>query len=484
MELLAEAAGLRTDERAQRMQEVLAEIERRGLHSVRVSFADLHGVLRGKTLRADLIADAFDNGVGITSALLLKDTGQRNVFPVWATGGGLEQPWLTGAGDVMMLPDPSTFRVLPWVDGTGWLLSDLVGPDGEAVDLSTRSICRSAEQALEDRGYALQAGLEVEFHLYRLASAEDRDAVMQPSATAPVPLALDVRHTHPGRVYLGETRFDLIEPFVGVLRDDLAALGMPPRSLEVELGPSQVELTFSPGRALEVADQAILLRSSVKQIARRNGWHATFMARPHVPESFSSGWHLHQSLVDRSGTNLFAAAESAGVLSTVGDHYLAGLLRHAVESCLLTTPTVTGYKRYRSESLAPLCATWARQHRGAMLRIIGGNGAASTRIENRVGDSAANPYLYVASQIHAGSAGIDQAVAAPPAATNPYDEAEGERLPRTLDDAITAFAQSEMYRAALGTEFVDYLTAIKSAEWDRFVSAVTDWEQAEYFEFF
>lgn len=475
---LAEVAELTSEDRSAQIAEVLAQIDAHDLHSVRVSFADVHGVLRGKTLRADLIAEAFANGVGITSALLMKDTGQRNVYPVWAQGGGLNRPWLTGAGDVMMLPDPSTFRVLPWAPGTGWLLSDVVAPSGEPVDLSTRSICVDAAADLADHGYDLRAGLEVEFHLYRAGANGATDGALQAHG-------LDLRHTHPGRVYLGENRFDLIEPFIEILRADLTALGLPPRSLEVELGPSQVELTFSPGGALEVADQAVLLRAAVKQIAQRNGMHATFMSRPHFADSFASGWHLHQSLTQTSEQrNVFAAPNDATLLSEVGENYLAGLLSHAAESALLTTPTITGYKRYRSESLAPLRAAWAHQHRGAMLRVIGGEGAPSTRIENRIGDSAANPYLYIASQIRSGLAGIDAESVPPPLTDSPYDEAAGPRLPYTLGEAIDVFQKSDLYRSTLGAEFVDYLCGIKTAEWERFLGTVTDWEQTEYLELF
>jgi glutamine synthetase len=497
---LAELAGIESDQRRAAQAEVLAEIERRGLHTVRLAFADLHGLLRGKALRADLVDQAFADGLGITSALLMKDTGQQNVYPVWADGAGLGKPWLTGAGDVMMLPDPSTFRVLPWADGTGWLLCDLYSPDGDAVSFDTRAVCRRAEQALADRGYGLKAGLEVEFHLYRLADG-GRPAAEPPSA------ALDLVHTHPGRVYLGEQRLDLIEPFLDLLRRDLTALGLPPRSLEVELGPSQVELTFSPAGAGELADRAVLLRSAVKQIARRNGLHATFMSRPGFPGSFTSGWHLHQSLVDietgRSamtvnsddGSNSGDRPDSddrstgtegpaVGMLSAVGGHYVAGLLEHAAASCLLTTPTITGYKRYQPESLAPFRASWGRQHRGAMLRLVGGGSDPATRIENRVGDSAANPYLYVASQLWSGLWGLEAKEEPPAISASPYEQAAGPRLPSNLAAAIEAFAGSSQFRTSLGDEFVDYVAGVKQAEWDRFLHTVTDWEQTEYLELF
>ncbi len=485
--LLVERAGLATRDRADRVSHVVHEIEGRGLHSVRLAFADVHGVLRGKTLRADLVAGAFGDGVGITSALLLKDTGQNNVFPVWAPGGGLDQPWLTGAGDMMMLPDPGTFRVLPWVEGTGWLLCDLFTPDGDAIDYSTRHLCAAADRELRSAGHRIMAGLEIEFHLFHRATgsvtARDR-ADTGGHSLSPI---------HPGWMYLAENRFDTIEPVLELLRSNLTALGLPPRSLEIELGPGQVEMTFSPAGAADVADQAVLIRSAVNQVAARHGLLATFMSRPNVVGSFTSGWHLHQSLIDDdSGTNLFArpgrgSLDETGtesVLTDRGRHFLAGLLANAVESCLLTTPTVTGYKRYRAESLAPLRASWGSQNRGAMLRVIGHAGDPATRIENRVGDSAANPYLYLVSQIVSGRLGLDAKDEPPPSADSPYGEEAGPMLPTDLGQAIDRFDESEPYRTALGDRFVDYLVGIKRAEWTRFLASVTDWEHDEYSELF
>jgi glutamine synthetase len=172
------------------------------------------------------------------------------------------------------------------------------------------------------------------------------------------------------------------------------------------------------------------------------------------------------------------------LLSPTGEHYLAGLLAAAAESCLLTSPTVTAYKRYRPESLAPYRAAWGTQHRGAMLRIVGGAGDPATRIENRVGDSAANPYLYLTAQMVSGLAGIEAGAAPPPASESPYEPAAGPRLPGSLGEAAEAFAASDLYRSALGDGFVDYLTGLKRAEWNRFLSTVTDWEQTEYLDLF
>jgi glutamine synthetase len=228
----------------------------------------------------------------------------------------------------------------------------------------------------------------------------------------------------------------------------------------------------------------VLFRSAVKQIARRHGYHATFMCRPKLPNVFASGWHLHQSIVSRaSGDNAFMATDGGEALSPFGRHYLAGLLRHARASAVFTTPTINGYKRYRSYSLAPDRAIWGRDNRGVMIRVLGGANDAATRLENRIGEPAANPYLYMASQILSGLDGVDRALDPGPSADTPY-ETKAELLPKTLREAVFALRDDPFFREALGPEFVDYYVHIKNAEIERFQAEVSDWEQREYFEMF
>ena len=190
-----------------------------------------------------------------------------------------------------------------------------------------------------------------------------------------------------GYQYLTEQRYDQMEPALEIIRRDVLTLGLPLRSVEVEFGPSQCEFTFEPTKGLTPADNMVLFRSAVKQIARRHGYHATFMCRPKLPNMFASGWHLHQSLVSRaSGENVFMAKDGGEALSPFGRFYLAGLLEHARASTVFTTPTINGYKRYRSYSLAPDRAIWGRDNRGVMMRVLGGPGDRATRLENRIGE--------------------------------------------------------------------------------------------------
>jgi glutamine synthetase len=199
---------------------------------------------------------------------------------------------------------------------------------------------------------------------------------------------------------------------------------------------------------------------------------------------FASGWHLHQSIVSRaSGENAFATKAGGEVLSPFGRHYLGGLLKHARASAVFSTPTINGYKRYRSYSLAPDRAIWGRDNRGVMVRLLGGGDDPATRLENRIGEPAANPYLYMASQILAGLDGVDRSLDAGPSADTPY-ETKANLLPKTLHEAVSALKEDSFFREALGSEFVDYYVHIKNAEIERFQAEVSEWEQREYFEMF
>jgi glutamine synthetase len=454
---------------------ILKEIEARGLKALRFSFADQHGVLRGKTLAASEAKNAFERGVTITSTLLLKDTSHRTVFPAFTPGGGVGFPEMQGAADVLMIPDPATFRVLPWAPETGWLLCDLQFQDGRPVPFDTRAALKKALATLAGTGQEFIAGLEVEFHVFRIV-----DPMLKPADAGQPGEPPAVALLTTGYQYLTEQRYDQIDPVVEILRRDLEALGLPLRSFEVEFGPSQFEFTLGVLPGLAAADAMMLTRSAIKQSARRHGYHATFMCRPKLPNVMSSGWHLHQSL-RKDGRNAFTSARED--LSETGQQWLAGLLEHAKGAAALCTPTLNGYKRYRPYSLAPDRIIWGKENRGALLRVVGKPGDADARIENRAGEPAANPYLYFASQVYSGLDGLQRKLAPPPSADTPY-EAKAEFLPRTLAEALGYLKQDKTLREGFGEKLIDYYCRIKEAEIARANLEVSDWEQREYFDLF
>jgi len=478
-----ERHGLWSPEQAAAAQEIREGAESGGMKVVRLVFADQHGLLRGKTVTVGELPTVLREGTGIASSLLAKDTSGRTVFPLFTKETPLGLPELRGAADMVMVPDPLTFRMLPWSPGTGWLLCDLRFTTGAPVPLCTRGLLRSVLE--QTGGLTYRTGLEVEFHLFRLTDPRLGTGDLGQPGAAP-----EVGMLNHGYQYLSELRYDELDPILDVLRANIEGLGLPLRSLEVEFGPSQVELTLQPADGLGTADAMVLLRGAVKQVAARHGHHATFMCRPHLPGVFSSGWHLHQSVL-RDGIGIFApespkAAEGAASgrppLSPYGTAFLGGLLRHARATSGFSTPTLNGFKRFRSLSLAPDRAVWGRDNRGAMVRVLG-DGPSSTRLENRIGEPAANPYLYLASQLAAGLDGVASGSDPGPAADEPY-ATHAEPLPRSLGEALTALEADESLAARLGKDFVSYYAGIKRAEIARFEQEVTDWEQREYFRVF
>jgi glutamine synthetase len=480
-----ERHGLWDAAQADAARAVEKAIKRKGLEQVRFSFCDQHGTLRGKTLVAGEAVNALRSGVTMTSSLLAKDTSHRTVFPVFSAGAGLDLPAMQGVGNIVMVADPTTFRVLPWAEKTGWVLCDIVFDDGTPVPLSTRARYRDALARLAKLDFDYVAGIEVEFHLFRIDDAKLAPASLTYPAEPPA-----VSHTTHGYQYLTEQRFDQVEPIMEVLRQTMAALDLPLRSMEVEFGPSQYEFTFAPQAGMAAADMMVLFRSALKQVARRHGFLASLMCRPGFAHMLASGWHLHQSLRDvKTLGNDFASGDGKELLSPIGRAFLAGLLANARASAAFATPTLNGYKRYHGiNSMAPVQAVWGRDNRGAMVRVMGAPSDPGTHLENRVGEPLANPYLYMASQIHAGLDGIERKLALPPPSNAPYELTE-EPLPKTLAEAIEALRRNACFRAGFGDAFVDYFAAIKEAEIARSGAKVgdppdqvTDWEQREYFD--
>lgn len=473
--------GLWTAEQREAARRLADAVTAHRLHTIRFSFPDQHGILRGKALMVPAALAAMTGGCPATSTLLAKDTSHRTVFPVFTAGGGFGSADMEGGGDVVMVADPTTFKVLPWAPGTGWVMCDLYFGDGRPVPLASRALFRAVLARLADRGWDFKAGLEVECHIFKVEN--ERLAPGDAGTPGRPGVPRDVSLLSQGYQYLTELHYDRMEPALELIRDALGALGLPLRSMEVEYGPSQCEFVFQPLLGLQAADAMTLFRSAVKQVCNRNGYLATFMCRPAIDNVMSSGWHLHQSLISRAdGSNAFMARDG-GVLSDLGRRYMAGLLDHAAAAAVFSTPTINGYKRYRSYSLAPDRAIWGRDNRGVMIRVVGGPGDPATRLENRVGEPAANPYLYMASQVVAGLDGIARKLDPGASADTPY-ETTAPLLPTSLREAVLALKADPFFRTELGPEFVDYYAFIKDAEIARFQSTVTEWEQREYFEMF
>ena len=483
-----------SDEQKRLAAELPSRIRGANLRLIRLAWGDPHGASRAKAVTVPVFLDALKNGYNINVATTTLDSAGGRVFASFTQGGGMGLAEMTGSPNLTIVPDPATFRILPWAPGVGWILCDEFFNSGAPFHFSPRQLLRRLASELEGKGFKLRIGLEIEWYLAKVAE----DALGDEHVGMPGLRGRPIRTTpaEPGYSYHSESNMDLMQPVLGTLAETYKALDLPLRSIENEWGPGQVECTFSAQDALRACDDLLLFRTATRQVCRRLGHFATFMSRPALKGYYASGWHLHQSLVDAStGENRFMPASGKEPLSDIGRAYLGGLLANAVPATVFATPTVNGYRRFKPNSLAPDRAGWAYDHRGTMVRALGGAGDPATRLENRLGEPAANPYLFTASQIVSGLDGIERKLDPGPQDEDAYS-AQRTKLPTRLTEALDALDRDALFRKRLGDTFINYYVKLKGNEAMRFDQFLeqnrlesmpeepTAWEQNEYFDFF
>ena len=447
-----------------------------GIKQVRIAWCDVHGELRAKSIMLRALEAALRDGIGMVGTQALKDTSDRTAFKVFEPDGLAHLPMLAEfaqASNFIVQPVLESYRQLPWAANTAWLQGQMLGADDQPLAIDSRGILKKAVAQLAQRGFAMRCGLEIEFHIYKIESTRPQ---LDPELANWPGLPPAVSMIHPGYRLLSERNLDRCDEPLQIVRSTCAALGLPLTSLEVEFGPSQVEAVFEVQDALVAADSMVLFRSAATQALQRAGYHATFMCRPPLPNIMSSGWHLHQSLVDsKTGSNAFATS-STDSLSPIGMHWLSGLLQHASGICALANPTIDAYERFKPNALAPTRANWGVDSRSSMLRVIASGKA--TRIENRIGSPLANPYLYLASQIHSGLDGLARKLQPPPA-----DDTKAPCLPADLSEALNALQASPALSAGFGEQVLAWYAQIKRQEISRYEAALDklDWIRREYF---
>ncbi|AYY15337.1 glutamine synthetase [Actinobacteria bacterium YIM 96077] len=448
---------------------------------VRIVFCDPHGLARSKTVPANVFRTALRNGVDFSAGPFLFDTGHAVAVDFLADPGvGVDE--LHGAGDFVLVPDPRTFQILPRTEPrTAWVLGNEFQRDGSPHPLASRDVLRRvcAEYAKHDLAPVI--GLEVEWYLTRLTGGPPGNAGNGFGLQGQAPA---VEAMNPGYQFNLDSYYDSVAEVADPLAAMLMSLGLPLRSMEHESGPGQLETTFDPMLALDAADAMLLFRTQIKQACRRRGFHASFMTLPRLESFDSSGWHLHQSVTStKTNLNVFATSGDAqDGISPEGQAYVEGLLSHARELCLLSLPTVTGYRRLAPQfTLSPTSNNWRFEDRSAMVRVL--SGGSSTHVENRIGEPCANPYLAIASQLHAG---LEEMTSGTPANRSTYPA-----LPTSLREALDAFRTSSRVEELLGTPLKTCLTKLKESELSRFeewcaaqrppADDVTEWEHNEYF---
>ena len=472
-------AGAWTKTQSDRAKQLPEIIRENNIKTIRVLYSDQHGIMRGKGLSPDNFLLGLRNGIADTFSNLGKDTSNTPVFPLFEADGGFGVEQMGGAGDMMLAPDPLTFKILPWAPDTAWVICDLYLKDRTRCPFDTRHVLRNALAALQEMNFSFTVGLELEFYVFTI---EDEKLSLSEVGHPPDPPA--VKALAHGFQYHAEHPMDRVAHVTEIIREMATGLDLPLRTIEAEWGPGQFEVTFNPLTGLEAADSLLLFRSAVKHLMRRHGLLASFMAKPALPNVYSSGWHLHQSLRNTgTGANAFTGGDN--LLSDTGYHYIGGLVEHGAALCAFSNPTINGYKRLNANPLAPNRILWAHDNRGAMLRLVGGYAEPSTRIENRSGDPSANPYLYMASQLYAGMDGVRNGMdPGEPVRGDPYQQTDKPPLPNSLMQAVEALDRCKVLRDGFGDQYIDYFLHIKRAEIGRFLAHPTDWEHREYFEMY
>jgi glutamine synthetase len=431
---------------------VHGRIEKEGIEFVLLWFTDIEGHLKSFADTPSEIEAALDDGMGFDGSSI---TGFN----------AIEE------SDMVAIPDPETFQLMPWKEGetrVARMICDIVTPDGNPYEGDPRYVLRRALDRMAALGFdTFNVGPELEYFLFR----DDKGT-----------------ETLDEGGYFAMTTLDAASELRQETVRALEGMGIPIEYVHHEVGPSQHEIDMRFSDALAMADHTVTYRLIVKEIAKKSGYHATFMPKPIFGEN-GSGMHTHQSLF-KDGRNAFFDGDDEWHLSAAGKAFIAGQLRHAREISAVFAQWVNSYKRLVPGYEAPVYVAWSRRNRSALIRIpLYKPGAEqATRAEIRCPDPACNPYLTFAALLHAGLEGIEQGYELPdPMETNLYHltaEQRKERgivsLPETLGEAVDALAGSELVRKALGPHIFDRYVELKRAEWDEYRVQLTEWELKKY----
>ncbi|MBU2667332.1 glutamine synthetase family protein [Actinoplanes bogorensis] len=441
---------------ASAMEAVQADLTAREIDVVRLGYSDLIGAERGR----DLLVRRFARTVGHGVAFCRSVYGTSPMGDVVDIEGGLS----AGLPDVIAVPDLSTVQEVPWEPGVAHVIADVFNPDGSPSQESPRNVLRRVIDRFAALDMQPMIGPELEFY------------VLEPSTDTPNGWRRYGEGT--GNVYTAGYKGDPENTLLASLRR-LDAYGLDVVAANHEFASGQFEINLWHSGALDAADRAFRFKTAIQELARMQNKLATFMAKPFNDEG-GSGFHLHFSAWSSEGAALFDDPAGPDGLSAVGRSAIAGVLAHAPALAALLNPTINSYKRFGPDTLAPWLIDWGLDNRSAMVRIPPERGRAA-RLELRLGDASANPYLAVAALMGAAYLGIRDKLE-PPAKLEGYgyDVSKAEKLPTDLPTAIAALEADTELAEMLGPQFVAAFVAYKRNEIERFSQWVTDWEFREY----
>ncbi|MCK4938164.1 MAG: glutamine synthetase [Methanosarcinales archaeon] len=430
---------------------VLKAVEENDVKFIRLWFTDILGTMKSFAITKEELELAMDEGMGFDGSSI---EGYRDIEE----------------SDMVAMPDPSTFQILPWRPqerATARMFVDVLNPDGSPFEGDPRYVLKRNLKHAADKGYTLYVGPELEYFYFKSC---DKTEVIDKGGyfdLTPLDLATDLRR---------ETVFALEN------------MGIKVEYSHHEVAPSQHEIDLRYNEALKMADDTMTYRLVVKEVAQKEGLYATFMPKPIFGEN-GSGMHIHQSLF-KGSSNAFYDANEKYNISKIGQGYIAGILKYANEMCSVLAQTVNSYKRLVPGYEAPVYVAWANRNRSALVRVpmYKPGKELATRMELRCPDPACNPYLAFSVMLAAGLEGIEKGYELEdPVEKNIFAMSKTEMksagiksLPSNLKEAIDATEQSELVRKALGDHIFDRFIEIKNREWDDYRIQVTPYEVDKY----
>ncbi|MCO4252658.1 glutamine synthetase family protein [Pseudarthrobacter raffinosi] len=431
------------------------------IDTVVVAITDSMGRLQGKRCGArSFLEDVLGHGAEGCNYLLSVDVEMNTI------DGYSMSSWANGYGDMVMRPDVSTLRRVPWLEGTAMIQCDILWLDGRPVSQSPRQILRAQIERLEALGYRAHIGTELEFIMFDDTyeeAWEKKYEGLTPSTRYNVDYSL-----------LATAK---LEPVIRSIRTGMEKAGLVVESSKGECNLGQQEITFRYAEALTACDNHVFYKNGAKEIAAQQGKSITFMAKYNEREG--SSCHIHFSLTDLDGNPVLAGDGEHG-FSPVMEHFIAGQLAGLKELAYFLAPNINSYKRFVEGSFAPTAIAWGLDNRSCALRIVGRG--PGLRVENRVGGGDVNPYLAAAALIAAAIHGIENELPLEPVLTGNAYQSDADRIPTNLRDSRALLANSEIARKSFGDEVVDHYVFAADVELKAFDSAVTDWERKRVFE--
>ena len=386
------------------------------------------------------------------------------IFGQTIAGDYVQNPHNVEDRDMLLVPDPTTLRPVPWsTDPAASVLLDCFRSDGSPVDTSPRAVLRNVLAIYASKGWVPVVAPEVEFYLLYPHS--------DPNEEAEAPEGRLGRTEGARQPYSIDSMNDF-DPFINDLYLHCEAQNIHIDTLSQEMGPAQFEINFLHGDAIQLADQVFLFKRTVREVAIMHKMHATFLAKP-MAEEAGSALHVHQSVIDTNGRNIFSDANGKPTEHFYG--FLGGLQTYMHDAMLIFAPYVNSYRRFLNPWASPVNLSWAVDNRTVGLRVPD-SGPQDRRIENRIAGSDVNPYLVLAATLACGYLGMTEGLKADePVAGSAYSKKF--TLHRHLYGALDAFKASDAMRKILGNNFVELYSIVKDNEYRQFQEIITPYER-------